>query len=93
MDDKTKSVLLRCARVYISTKSWEKALAEYKVLYADFPDDPFIVEPLAKSYYETGNKFASKELYEKVLKIYTDKGDTVKADRIKMDIGKMFPGS
>lgn len=93
MDDKTKSVLLRCARVYISTKNWEKALAEYKVLYADFPDDPFIAEPYAKANYETGNKFAAKELYEKVLRIYADKGDTVKAERIRLDIAKMFPVS
>jgi tetratricopeptide (TPR) repeat protein len=93
LDDKTKSVLLRCARVYISTKSWDKALSEYRVLYADFPDDPLIVEPLARANYETGNKFAAKELYEKALRIYADKGDAVKADRIKMDIAKMFPGN
>ncbi len=84
-------MLLKCARVYISIKSWDKALAEYKVLYADFPDDPYIAEPLAKSYYETGNKFAAKELYEKVMKIYAGKGDTVKAERIRLDIAKMFP--
>ncbi|MCE5300599.1 MAG: tetratricopeptide repeat protein [Spirochaetia bacterium] len=91
MDDKTKAVLLRCARVYISTKNWQKALVEYRSLYADFPDDPLITEPLARCYLETGNLFKAREMYDRVAAEYTAKGDTIKADRVKADIAKYFP--
>ncbi len=91
MDEKTKSVLLRCARVYISTKNWEKAVHEYEPLYREFPEDPFIIEPFAKANYEIGNRLLAKDLYEKVMRIYGAKGDQVKAERVKADIAKMFP--
>lgn len=83
-------MLLRCARVYISTKNWERAVREYEPLYREFPDDPFILEPFAKANYELGNKLLAKDLYEKVMNIYTAKGDQVKAARVKADIDKMF---
>ena len=91
MDDKTKGVLLRCARVYISTKNWEKAVHEYEPLYREFPEDPLILEPFARANYELGNKLLAKDLYEKVMRIYNDKGDALKAERIKTDIARMFP--
>jgi outer membrane protein assembly factor BamD (BamD/ComL family) len=91
LDEKTKTVLLRCARVYISTKNWEKAATEYETLYRDFPDDPLIVEPLAKANYEKGNKMLAKDLYEKAMRIYGAKGDQAKAERIKADIARLFP--
>ena len=91
MDEKLKSVLLRCTRVYISTKNWDRAVTEYDTLYRDFPDDPLIIEPLAKANYEKGNKMIAKDLYEKVMRIYGEKGDMLKAERIKADIARMFP--
>lgn len=91
MNDKTKLVLIRCARVYLSTKNWDKAVAEYETLHADFPDDPYIIEPLAKAYYEKGDKYKARSLYEKVVAIFASKGDEIKVLRIKMDIAKMFP--
>ncbi|MBN2755099.1 MAG: tetratricopeptide repeat protein [Candidatus Goldbacteria bacterium] len=91
MNEKTKLVLIRCARVYLATKNWDKAVSEYEVLYADFPDDPYIIEPLAKAYYEKGDRFKSKNLYEKVVAIFASKGDEIKVLRIKTDIAKMFP--
>ncbi|MBN1114997.1 MAG: hypothetical protein JXA66_06615 [Oligoflexia bacterium] len=90
MDEKTKGVLLRCARVYISTKNWEKAVREYEPLYREFPEDPLIIEPFAKANFELGNKLLSKDLYEKVMRIYNDKGDPVKSARVKADIDRMF---
>lgn len=86
-------MLLRCARVYISTKNWEKAVREYEPLYREFSDDPFIIEPLAKANFELGNKMLAKDLYEKVMRIYGEKGETVKAERVKADILRMFPSS
>lgn len=91
MDDKTKGVLLRCARVYISTKNWSRAVAEYEPLYREFPDDPLIIEPFAKANFELGNKLLAKDLYEKVMRIYGEKGEQVKAERVKADILRMFP--
>jgi tetratricopeptide (TPR) repeat protein len=90
VDEKTKSILLKCARVYISTKNWPKAVAEYEPIYSDFPDDPYVAEPLAKAYYETGNRVKAKELYEKALVLQIAKGDAAKAERIKADIERMF---
>jgi hypothetical protein len=90
VDDKLKSVMLRCARVYISTKNWEKAVTEYELLYREFPEDPLIIEPLARANFEKGNKLLAKDLYEKVMRIYGAKGDQVKAERIKADILRLF---
>jgi tetratricopeptide (TPR) repeat protein len=92
MDDKTKLVAMRCARVYFSTKAWKKAIGEYEILYRDFPDDPFVVEPLAKCYYEDGQMYRAKDLYEKVRELYAKKGDTAKTERLQNDINKMFGG-
>jgi tetratricopeptide (TPR) repeat protein len=91
VDDKLKSVLLRCARVYISTKNWDRAVTEYDTLYREFPEDPLIIEPLAKANFEKGNKLLAKDLYEKVMRLYDEKGDQIKAERVKADIRKMFP--
>ncbi len=91
MDDKTKLVLVRCARVYTSTKNWVKAISEYENLRKEFPEDPYIVEPLAKSYYEIGDKMKAKELYEHVKQIYINKGEEQKAERVKRDMDLMFP--
>lgn len=92
MDDKTKLVAMRCARVYFSTKAWKKAIAEYEILFQNFPDDPFVVEPLAKCYYEDGQMYRAKDLYEKVKVLYEKKGDAVKTARLATDIAKMFGG-
>jgi tetratricopeptide (TPR) repeat protein len=92
VDDKTKLVAMRCARVYYSTKAWKKAIAEYEMLYQNFPDDPFVVEPLAKCYYEDGQKDRAKDLYEKVKVLYEKKGDAIKTARLAADIAKMFGG-
>lgn len=91
MDEKTKGVLLRCARVYISTKNWEKAVREYEPLYREFPEDPLIIEPFGKANFELGNKLLAKDLYEKVMRIYGSRGEQLKAERIKADIARMFP--
>jgi len=93
MNDKTKLVLIRCARVYLTTKNWDKAISEYETLYADFQDDPYIIEPLAKAYFEKGDRFKSKNLYEKVVAIFASKGDEIKVLRVKADIAKMFSGN
>lgn len=91
MDEKLKSVLLKCARIYISTKNWDRAVAEYEPLYNEFPDDPLIIEPFAKANYEKGNKLLAKDLYEKAMRIYGEKGDMVKVERLKADIARLFP--
>jgi len=57
----------------------------------EFPEDPYIVEPLAKAYFELGDKAKSKSLYEIVVQIYERKGDAVKVERIKHDMAMMFP--
>ena len=90
MDDKTKFVLLKCARVYVSTRNWPKVLAEYGALFNEFPEDPFIVEPFARANYETGEKYKAKMLYEKLKSIYESKGEAEKAARVQHDIVKMF---
>jgi len=91
VDEKLKSVLLKCARIYISTKNWDRAVAEYEPLYNEFPDDPLIIEPFAKANYEKGNKLLAKDLYEKAMRIYGEKGDMVKVERLKADIARLFP--
>jgi DNA-binding SARP family transcriptional activator len=90
LDEKTKLILVRCARVYFTTKNWEKAIKEYSSLMTEFPDDPNIIEPLAKSYYEAGNKEKAKELYEKVKSIYESKAELEKAQRVQKDIERYF---
>lgn len=90
MDEKTKFILIICARVYFTTKNWEKAIKEYNSLMAEFQDDPNIIEPIAKSYYEAGGKEKSKELYEKVREIYKTKGELEKAQRVQKDIERYF---
>lgn len=91
MDDKTKSILLRCAKVYISTKNWPRAMAEYEPLYMEFSGDPLIIEPFARANFELGNKILAKDLYEKIMSIYGEKGDQIKVERVKADIARMFP--
>jgi hypothetical protein len=90
LDDKTKGVLLRCARIYTSTKNWDRAVAEYEPLYREFPEDPLIIEPLAKANFEKGNKLLAKDLYEKAMRIYGAQGDQLKAERVKADIIRLF---
>lgn len=65
MDEKTKFILIICARVYFTTKNWEKAIKEYNSLMAEFQDDPNIIEPLAKSYYEAGVKKSQRNYMKK----------------------------
>ena len=62
-----------------------------KMLFTEFPDDPLIIEPFARANFELGNKTLAKELYEKIMSIYGEKGDQIKVDRVKADIARMFP--
>ena len=85
-----KLVAVRCARVYVSTKNWAKAITEYELLKENFPDDPNILEQLGKCYMSTGDIRRAKNLYERAAAIYLEKGEAVKAERVKKDIERYF---
>ena len=83
MDEKSKGVLLRCARSYFSVKAWDKAIREYEGLVRDFPDDPFILEPLSISYLKVGRNQDAKNFLVRAIHAYNAKGHPEKADKLR----------
>jgi tetratricopeptide (TPR) repeat protein len=83
IDEKAKGILLRCARSYFSVKAWEKAIKEYEGLVKEFPEDPFILEPLSICYVKMGQSEAAKEFLVRAIHAYNAKGHPEKAEKLK----------
>jgi hypothetical protein len=82
MDEKTKGILLRCARTYVMLKNWPKALAEYEGLEAEFPDDPFVLEPLALIHQNLGHAPTALVYARKAMAVFNATGHPEKAEKL-----------
>jgi len=89
MDERTKSILLKCARTYFMVKNWEKALNEYRNLVREFPDDPFIVEPLSMCLKHMGRLKEAQEQLTQVVSLYERRGHPEKAEKIKVHLQEL----
>jgi tetratricopeptide (TPR) repeat protein len=83
MDDKEKSILIKCARTYVSIKKWDKAIEEYEKLRFEAPDDPNIIEQLAICYFNTGKIPSYRLMINKAIDIYISKENFEKARLLK----------
>jgi hypothetical protein len=83
MDEKTKGILLRCARTYVMLKNWPKALVEYENLEAAFPNDPFILEPLALIHQSLGRQAAALVFARRAIASFKASGHADKAEKLE----------
>jgi tetratricopeptide (TPR) repeat protein len=82
MDEKTKAILLKCARTYFTLKNWPKASAEYESLLVEFPNDPFILEPLAIAHMNLGDVDKAHALAQRAMDAFKAKGQPEKAEKV-----------
>jgi len=82
MDEKTKGILLKCARTYFMLKNWAKAATEYEGLAAEFPNDPFILEPLAIAQMNLGQPDKAHQLAQRAIDAFNAKGQPDKAEKV-----------
>ena len=89
MDEKSKGILLRCARIYFHTKNWPKAISEYENIAASFPDDPHLQEQLSLCYHGNGEKAKAHIHLDRALKLEEAAGRVDKFERLKLKIIEM----
>lgn len=89
MDEREKGILLRCARIYVITKNWPKAISEYEPIVRNFPDDPNVQEQMGLCY--KGHKDKAKALFhfQAALKLEIALGREEKAERLRLKIAEV----
>lgn len=90
MDERTKGILLRCARSYFTLKAWDKAIREYENLVGEFPEDPFILEPLSICYKNQGQLDKARDYLAKAIFAYTAKGHPEKGEKLKPHLDEVL---
>jgi Flp pilus assembly protein TadD len=82
MDEKTKGILLKCARTYFTLKNWSKARREYEPLAAANPDDPFVLEPLALIYQHQGETDLARAMALRTIQAFKAQGHPERAEKV-----------
>jgi tetratricopeptide (TPR) repeat protein len=88
MDERTKGILIRCARSYFTVKAWDKAIREYENLVEEFPDDPFILEPLSICFKNMGKFDKAKDYLARAIHAYSAKGHPEKRRKAQAAPGR-----
>lgn len=89
MDEREKGILLRCARIYVITKNWPKAISEYEPIVKNFPDDPNVQEQVGICF--KGNKEKAKALFhfKEAIRLEEALGRTEKVERLKLKLAEV----
>jgi tetratricopeptide (TPR) repeat protein len=86
LDEREKGILLRCARIYVITKNWPKAISEYEPIVKNFPDDPNVQEQVGLCYKGNNEKAKALMHFKEALRLELALGRAEKAERLKLKI-------
>ncbi len=89
MDEKSKGILLRCARIYFHTKNWPKALAEYANIAKECPEDPHLLEQMALCQANMNDKPGAKIKLTRAAEIEEAQGHAEKSQRLREKIAQL----